>query len=218
MSTAVLAEIATTLAHMERAPRMFGSPEAVEFQALSLVQTRQILLRPRALAANPHETTDAWNAFVSAVNGDAYNSYLFVLLREEGMLAEHGQLLGDAARWIAKEYPPEASAAPCQPPAPCAAELPPFTDPTRWIHAGGGPRTACGIAVAGHRATADYATITCPDCLYVGKRMMGIRSPYDARATPDLLAGVLQVVLWPRLRERLHPGTPSMSCAPGGCQ
>lgn len=106
----LLADIATSLDAMERAPEMWGSPSELEFQAILLVETRQNITRPRALAANPYETKNAWMRFVVAVAGEEFNGYLFALARETGWTrAEHAKLVADAARWIAQKYPPESA-------------------------------------------------------------------------------------------------------------
>lgn len=103
----ILANTAASLAAMERAPAMRGGPEALELQWLQLVELRQRILRPAALAAQPYETRDAFCRFIAAVNGGLTATMLGCVLRDGGMVAELPRLLGDAARWIEREYPAE---------------------------------------------------------------------------------------------------------------
>lgn len=56
-----------------------------------------------------YETRDAYEFFVAAINGESTNTYLHCILRDADMLAELPRLLGDFGRWVAREYPPEAS-------------------------------------------------------------------------------------------------------------
>ncbi len=106
----VLIGIRESLVAMENAPRMFGRrAETLEFTALTLIETRQKLLRPVALMANPEETIDAFIRFVEAINGEPTNTYLHCVLRDADMLEELPRLLGDFGRWMAREYPPEAT-------------------------------------------------------------------------------------------------------------
>lgn len=93
--------------NLEKAPRMWGSPEAQEFTMLTLLEFRAQLLRPQAMRKNPYEVRNAWNRFVDAINGESTNTYLHVILKEEEKLDLLASLLGDAARWIIKIFPPE---------------------------------------------------------------------------------------------------------------
>ncbi len=102
-----LQSIIARLARLEQPSRMFGGPEAVETQFRTLVELRQLLLRPRALMLDPYETRDAYCRFVATLNGADTNWPLHVTLREEGRLAELATLLGDFGRWMSVEYPPE---------------------------------------------------------------------------------------------------------------
>lgn len=105
----ILADVAIALDGIEHRPRMYGG-ESLEFQALAAVELRQRILRPTWHAIDPSETTDAWHAFGALVIGEVRSVYLYAVLREEGMLDRLPGLLGDAARWIAREYPPEGTA------------------------------------------------------------------------------------------------------------
>ncbi len=104
----LLANIESHLHGLEHRPRMYaGSPESLWSQAYTLVMLRQSILRPRAMAENPGEVHDAFGAFDALVLGEIYNVPAFCILRDEGRLDMLPSLLGDTARWIAIEYPPE---------------------------------------------------------------------------------------------------------------
>lgn len=100
-------EIQSRIDLLERCAPMFGGAEAQEFAMLTFVEFRAHLIRPKAIKNNPYEVRDAWNAFIRAVNGEETNTYLHVILREENKLELLPSLLGDAARWILKRFPPE---------------------------------------------------------------------------------------------------------------
>ncbi len=104
---AALSLINAWIKNMERCPGMWGSAEALEFQMLQLVEIRQLMVRPAALAANPHETREAHIKWVAAINGECSSAFLHCILRDEGRLGELPKLLCDFARWVAAEYPPE---------------------------------------------------------------------------------------------------------------
>lgn len=74
---------------------------------LDLVELRAKLLRLQAMKNNPYEVRDAWMIFINAVNGKDTNTFLHVILKEEKKLEFLAPLLGDLARWIMREYPPE---------------------------------------------------------------------------------------------------------------
>jgi hypothetical protein len=95
------------IASIEKSSHSWGGPEAAECQLRLMVETRQMLVRPTALTLDPFETRDAWCRFVATLNGADYNGPLHQILRDEGRLAELPKLLGDFARWVAIEYPPE---------------------------------------------------------------------------------------------------------------
>jgi hypothetical protein len=100
-----IALIATMLESAERAPRMWGCPEAMEVTFLLLVALRASL--------DGHvnrQTSEDFTDFVAALNGEPTNSPLWCILKKEGMLADHRRLLGDYARWMAVKYPPRAQA------------------------------------------------------------------------------------------------------------
>ncbi len=102
-----IVEIQARIEGMETHPGSWGDGEALELQWLLLVEARQRLVRPVALGRNPHETRNAWIRFIVAVYGEPTSCPLSWLLREHGRSADLPRLLGDAARWIAQEYPPE---------------------------------------------------------------------------------------------------------------
>jgi hypothetical protein len=54
----------------------------------------------------PAEVNLAYIRFVNTVNGQPNNRPIHCILREEGMLDQLPRLLGDFARWVAREYPP----------------------------------------------------------------------------------------------------------------
>lgn len=93
--------------NLERAPSMWGSPESQEFTMLSLVGLRAKLLRPKTIKEDPYEVRDAWTQFIASINGECTNTFLHIILKREEKLEMLGTLLGDAARWILKEYPAE---------------------------------------------------------------------------------------------------------------
>lgn len=104
---AALSLINAWITNMERAPRMWGDDESLELQMLQLVEIRQLMLRPLALGLDHRETRRGFCRFISLINGSSYNSTLSSLLRDEGRLSELPRLLGDFARYMALEYPPE---------------------------------------------------------------------------------------------------------------
>lgn len=103
----ILEDIERRIENLEKYPKMWGHPETQEFTMLDLVEIRAKLLRPKAMKKDPYEVRDAWARFIAAVNGECTNTYLHVILKEEGRLDMLAPLLGDAARWIKKEFPPE---------------------------------------------------------------------------------------------------------------
>ena len=103
----ILADADATLDGIEHRTVMYGAPESAEFAALAAVELRQRILRPSYHRRDPGETADAWHRFTEAVLGRETSTYLHVHLREDGRLADLGVLCGDAARWIAREYPAE---------------------------------------------------------------------------------------------------------------
>ncbi len=110
---------------LESHPGMWGSAETLDFIMLTLVRYRLLLTRPRAAAASDAEHVAAkvddrpmdagvidegftpYACFVAAINGESTNTFLHCILREAGLLAELPRLLGDFARWIDQEWPPE---------------------------------------------------------------------------------------------------------------
>jgi hypothetical protein len=50
---------------MLAAPRMWGSDEAVEMQALLLIEMRALATRPEQELANPSRILDAYNAYLA---------------------------------------------------------------------------------------------------------------------------------------------------------
>lgn len=93
---------------IETRPRAYAwAPESLWNQAYAAIQLRQSILRPVALMEDPGETLDALHAFGALVMGEVYNTGLHDNLKREGRLDLLPGLLGDAARWIAREYPPE---------------------------------------------------------------------------------------------------------------
>lgn len=104
----LLKGVATHLDGLEQHPRTFAhAAESLWIQVITATELRQSILRPQATEADPRETYDAFHAFDALVLGEVRSIPLFVILREEGRLAELPGLLADAARWIAREYPPE---------------------------------------------------------------------------------------------------------------
>jgi len=104
---AALTRVSAWIENYERAPEMWGPPFAQELAMYNLVETRQLLLRPAAHRANPFETRDAMIRWVASINGGPSSWFLTTILREEGRLSELPKLLGDFARWVARELPPE---------------------------------------------------------------------------------------------------------------
>lgn len=103
----LLESIENRIQALEYAPKMCGGPETQELTMLDLVEMRAKLLRPKAMKANSYEIIDALAKFTAAINGEDTNTYLHVILKEEGRLDLLAKLLGDFARWIMKKYPPE---------------------------------------------------------------------------------------------------------------
>lgn len=106
-AAAVLARVKASLDAMAKAPPMFGGPEALEFQALTLIEMRQLVLRPRAMAADPDETHKAYERFLAELFGEPSNTYLHAVLRAHGQVSDLPGLLHDFARWLEIHYPAE---------------------------------------------------------------------------------------------------------------
>lgn len=103
----LLESIEKRIEALERVPKMWGGPETQEFTMLDLVEMRAKLLRPKAMKTNPYEVRDAWAQFTASINGEETNTFLHVILKEEGKTDLLASLLGDLARWIMQQYPPE---------------------------------------------------------------------------------------------------------------
>lgn len=104
-----LAMVTAWLDSMERYPKSWGPPQALEVSCLAMVEVRQRLLRPTAHRANQYETREAWIRFIGSVNGGHTPQFLCDVLREKRRLKELPGLLGDMQRWIAQQHPPEIS-------------------------------------------------------------------------------------------------------------
>ncbi len=105
---ALLLSLERRLRFMEQRPGMYAvEPETLERLFFHVVETRQHVLRPRALAQNPRETLDAWIIFAHFVAGKGGVGPLHAVLRDHGQLDHLPRLLGDAGRWIGQEHPPE---------------------------------------------------------------------------------------------------------------
>lgn len=102
-----LQRIEKSLEGIERAPGMWGDMYAVEGIALTIIELRQLMLRPKALTANPHETRNAFFRWISAVNGEETNWTLTDVLKAGDMLEQLPKLMCDFGRWVALKYPAE---------------------------------------------------------------------------------------------------------------
>jgi hypothetical protein len=97
-----LKRIAAILGGMEQRPRMFAwHPETLELSFVALVDLRQVLA-----GYDDFDVHAAWCSFIEQINGEPNNVPLYAILRDEGMLAELPRLMGDFARWVAREWPP----------------------------------------------------------------------------------------------------------------
>jgi hypothetical protein len=92
---------------IEKRPRMYATnSETLWATMLDAVTVRQVLLRP-SVAHPGEEVRDAMIAFDAAVLGEELNTPLWCTLKDHDALDQHPKLLGDFARWVAQEYPPE---------------------------------------------------------------------------------------------------------------
>lgn len=96
------AHVVCTLAALEESPAIFGPPREQEDLVLLLVKVRWLLTRPESIDV----VDELLVRFTNELNGRPYYGPLWALLREEVMLNQHPQLLGDFARWVAQEWPP----------------------------------------------------------------------------------------------------------------
>ena len=76
----IIDRIDRALDAMAEAPRMFGSPECLEAQALMLIELRCFVLRPRASQENPGEVQDAYERFLEEVVPGESNTWLSATL------------------------------------------------------------------------------------------------------------------------------------------
>jgi hypothetical protein len=110
----LVAHVQLLLEALENAPEMFeaatlwrfaateGFPRDQEAMVILLVKVRWLLTRRESI-----DVVDELHArFIDELNGEPYDGPLWALLREEVMLDEHPRLLGDFARWVAREWPP----------------------------------------------------------------------------------------------------------------
>jgi hypothetical protein len=93
LATTLLDRIAKSLAEVERAPGSWGSPEALEFQVLMLVEMRAAIL-----AWPEHvDTRHAFEVFVAREFGEPTNWMLYAALESKGRADELPRLLAKFA-------------------------------------------------------------------------------------------------------------------------
>lgn len=103
-ATAALHRIAMHLDGIEHRSRMYASHfEALEAQVHSLVGLRQILW---GYGDEDFDVNRALIQFTHTVMGQWLSTTLCYQLRDDGRLADLPRLLGDFARWVAREWPP----------------------------------------------------------------------------------------------------------------
>ena len=110
MLRGILASTAAMLDGIEHRPRENATAsEALEVQALIAIDLRQNIVRPMALLLNPKETASAYDRFIEAIYGSPTNAPLHAVLRKLRRSRELPKLLGQFARQVALELPPEAA-------------------------------------------------------------------------------------------------------------
>lgn len=110
MLRGILASTAAMLDGIEHRPREYATKsEALEVQALIAIDLRQNIVRPMAMLINPKETAEAYDRFIESVYGSPTSAPLHAVLRQLRRSKELPKLLGEFARRVALELPPEAS-------------------------------------------------------------------------------------------------------------
>lgn len=92
---------------IEKHSELWGSPETLESLMLTLVELRSFLVRPIASKKDPFEVAFAWARFTESVSQKPTKKFLFAIVEENGYIDRLPEWLGDVARWILVELPPE---------------------------------------------------------------------------------------------------------------
>ena len=100
---AALARVDKQIEGIELRPRSMGShPESLETQMRQALAMRQLLWGYKQLDLNWYMVF-----FTHQLNGEPSNLPLWAILQREGMIDQLPRLLGDFARWVAREFPPK---------------------------------------------------------------------------------------------------------------
>lgn len=105
LRTSLLDRIDGSLDAMIKAPRMWGSPESLELQALLLVELKCMILRPHIARENPGEVQDAYERFVKS-SFDRPATLISHILKN-GRQAELPKYIEDFMRQIDRQFPEE---------------------------------------------------------------------------------------------------------------
>lgn len=107
LRTSLLARIDRGLDAMAKAPRMFGSPESLESQALLLLEFRNMVLRPHLTRQNPGEIDEAYEKFVNSTFSGAPATMLAYILKAHGKQSELPEYIQRLRKQLENELPEE---------------------------------------------------------------------------------------------------------------
>ena len=110
--TTLVERIDRSLDMMSKVPKMWGSPESMELQALLLLEMRAVATRPSVMRGRPSGLRDAYENFVRASFAEAPSMMLSSILQHMDRLPELPVFLRKFAdtfeRWLPLDSPDEA--------------------------------------------------------------------------------------------------------------
>ena len=107
LRSSLLSRIDCSLDAMAKAPRMWGSPESLEMQALLLLEFKCMVLRPHMTQENPSEMQEEYERFIDSSFENAPATSLAYILENGEQTALLPKYIQDFRRKIELELPEE---------------------------------------------------------------------------------------------------------------